>query len=78
MSKDALKEIVAKKKERILSAKQALPIEDLKAKVPGLLATRPFMEAIHKPRSISLIAEIKRASPSSGIIRQGFNPQEIA
>jgi indole-3-glycerol phosphate synthase len=75
---DTLKEIVQKKKEKILLAKQQLPEEDLKAKVENLPATRPFIEAIYKPRTISLIAEIKKASPSRGIIRQEFNPQEIA
>jgi indole-3-glycerol phosphate synthase len=76
--KDVLKEIVLKKKERILLAKQALPEEDLKARVQGLAPTRPFLEAINKPRQISLIAEIKKASPSRGVIRQDFFPQEIA
>ncbi|MDP3042549.1 MAG: indole-3-glycerol phosphate synthase TrpC [Candidatus Omnitrophota bacterium] len=79
MSKtDILKQIVAKKKERILLAKQALSPEELIAKLAGLPATRPFKEAISKPKQISLIAEIKQASPSGGIIRQNFNLEEIA
>ena len=75
---DILKEIVQKKKEKILLAKEQLPEEDLKSRVQNLPPTRAFIEAIHKPRTISLIAEIKKASPSRGIIRQDFNPQEIA
>jgi indole-3-glycerol phosphate synthase len=75
---DTLKEIVFKKKEKIASAKQNFPEEDLRAKLTGLLPTRPFIEAIHKPRTISLIAEIKKQSPSRGVIRQDFNHQEIA
>ncbi len=75
---DALKEIVAKKKEKILLAKQALPEEELKQKASGLPACRPFLEAINKPREIHLIAEIKKASPSRGVIRENFNPVEIA
>ncbi|MDP2830957.1 MAG: indole-3-glycerol phosphate synthase TrpC [Candidatus Omnitrophota bacterium] len=79
MSKtDILKQIVAKKKERILLAKQQLSQEDLIAKLAGLPATRPFKEAISKPKQICLIAEIKQASPSRGIIRQNFNLEEIA
>lgn len=75
---DTLKEIVLKKKERIALAKQVLPEEELKAKLQGLAVSRPFIEAINKPRQISLIAEIKKASPSAGIIRQDFNHLEIA
>ncbi len=75
---DTLKEIVAKKKEKILLAKQSLPEEDLKFKIQNLAPTRPFLETIHKPRQVSLIAEIKKASPSRGIIRQDFNHEEIA
>lgn len=75
---DTLKEIIAKKKERIVLSKQQLSEEDLKLKVAGLAPTRPFKEAISKPRQISLIAEIKQSSPSKGLIRQNFNLQEIA
>jgi indole-3-glycerol phosphate synthase len=78
MAMDVLREIVAKKKERVLLAKQALPEEELKQKVQGLPLTRPFREAIAKPRTISLIAEIKKASPSKGVIREDFDPVAIA
>jgi len=75
---DALKEIIAKKKEKLILAKQALSEEELKQKINGLPACRPFLEAIGKPREIHLIAEIKKASPSRGVIRENFNPVEIA
>ncbi len=75
---DVLKEIVAKKKEKILLAKQALPEEQIKLLINGLPACRPFNEAIAKPRQISLIAEVKKASPSQGVIRENFSPAEIA
>ncbi len=75
---DVLKQIVAKKKERILLAKQQLPQEDLISRLAGLAPTRPFREAISKPKQIALIAEIKQASPSAGVIRQDFNLEEIS
>jgi len=75
---DVLKDIVAKKRERIALAKQALPEEELKQRLIGLSPTRPFIEAITKPRQICLIAEIKKASPSKGVIREIFVPVEIA
>jgi len=78
MKTDTLKAIVNKKKERILFAKQNLPEEELKARITSLSPTRAFIDAINKSRQISLIAEIKRQSPSKGIIRQDFNHIEIA
>jgi len=75
---DKLKEIVIKKQERLAAAKINLPEEELKSRIQGLPAARPFIEAINKPRNISLIAEIKKASPSRGIIRNDFDLQQIA
>ncbi len=75
---DILKDILAKKKERIAAAKQVISEEELKAKLQGMAPARDFIESINKPRQISLIAEIKKASPSAGVIRQEFNHIEIA
>lgn len=74
---DVLKGIILKKKEKIALAKQILPEEELKLKIQSLGPCRPFINAITKPRTISLIAEIKKASPSKGVIRQEFNLSEI-
>ncbi|MBL7069838.1 MAG: indole-3-glycerol phosphate synthase TrpC [Candidatus Omnitrophica bacterium] len=76
--KDVLKEIIAKKKERLALCIEALPLEQIKSAIPELAPTRDFLKAINKPRQISLIAEIKKASPSQGVIRQDFNHLEIA
>jgi len=75
---DSLKEIIIKKKERILLAKQNLPEEQIKAQIEALPLTRPFIEAINKPKSITLIAEIKKQSPSAGVLKENFDPVEIA
>jgi indole-3-glycerol phosphate synthase len=75
---DSLKEIVIKKKERILLAKQAMPEEQLKSQLAALPPARPFIEAINKPKAITLIAEIKKQSPSAGMLRENFDPVEIA
>src|SRR4030043_391152 len=69
---DTLKEIIQKKKEEILLSKQSLPEEQLKAKIPQLAPRRPFLEAIHKPRNISLIAEKKKGLTSVPILRKDF------
>jgi len=76
--KDIIRRILEKKKQRIILAKQQLSEEDLKLKVRDLAPARPFLEAINKPRTISLIAEIKKQSPSKGLIRADFNHQDIA
>ncbi|MFA5096887.1 MAG: indole-3-glycerol phosphate synthase TrpC [Candidatus Omnitrophota bacterium] len=78
MAKDILKEIIARKRERLAAVKLQFPVEELKAKAKAQAPARPFIEAINKPRQISLIAEIKKASPSSGVIREDFNHLEIA
>ena len=75
---DALKEIVAKKKERLLLAKQNLPEEAIKQQLAGLAPTRPFLEALNKPKNITLIAEIKKQSPSAGVIREGLDHVQTA
>jgi indole-3-glycerol phosphate synthase len=75
---DFLKEIVQKKKERLLSARETLAEDQLKEKIKALSPTRPFIEAINKPHNICLIAEIKKSSPSAGVIREDFNYQEIS
>jgi len=75
---DILKDIVQKKKEKIILAKQGFPEADIRAKIQNLPSTRPFIESINKPRQISVIAEIKKQSPSRGIIRQDFDHRQIA
>jgi indole-3-glycerol phosphate synthase len=75
---DSLKEIVLKKKEKIVQAKQIFPEEEIKAKIASLDPCRPFITAINRPKQISLVAEIKKQSPSSGVIRENFIPSEIA
>jgi len=76
--KDSLKEIIAKKKERILLSQAQLPEEVLKDKINTLSPAQSLIKAINKPHQISLIAEIKKQSPSQGIICENFNPVEIA
>lgn len=75
---DILKEIIGKKRERLVFTKQQLPEEQMKLDIQSLPPARGFTEAINKPKQICLIAEIKKASPSKGIIRGEFNHLEIA
>ena len=58
--------------------KKRIPIEVLKRDIQKRQGTRSFGRALKSDTNISIIAEIKKASPSLGIIRDDFNPTEIA
>jgi len=72
-----LESIISYKRKEIERDKTAMPLESLKSRITDLPSTRNFKEAISK-EGLNLIAEIKRASPSKGVIRKEFNPVEIA
>jgi indole-3-glycerol phosphate synthase len=75
-----LDEIVLKKKERLKDSKSRLSILELKTKIGGAEKPRDFTSAIRRlpGKNIRLIAEIKKASPSGGVIRKDFDPVSIA
>ena len=61
--------------------KQKIPLQELKSYLSDLNETKGFFKSIkarHDDGLISVIAEIKRASPSQGLIRENFNPKDIA
>ena len=72
-----LESIISYKRKEIERDKTAMPLETLKSRITDLPPTRDFKEAISQ-EGLNLIAEIKRASPSKGVIRKKFNPVEIA
>ncbi len=73
-----LEEIVTYKKQELEEAKQARPLAHLEKALKGRSPVRDFRQAISRPGKLSLIAEIKRASPSAGPIREGADAVEIA
>jgi indole-3-glycerol phosphate synthase len=73
-----LDRIMETKLREIAAAKSALPEIDLERRIAGLPPTRNFTTAIRKPGWIMVIAEVKKASPSAGIIRADFDPVAIA
>ncbi len=76
--KNTVKEIIAKKNERLVQRKLELSEADLRNKIEATPAPKSLIKSISKPRAISLIAEIKKASPSRGVIREDFNVETIA
>lgn len=73
-----LDEIVAAKRITIDAAKAERSEADLERTIANLPPTRDFTAAVGQPGHVNVIAEVKKASPSAGIIREDFNPVLIA
>jgi indole-3-glycerol phosphate synthase len=76
-----LDKILISKKEEVASSKLAKSIHDLENDIRNNNDMRPFIAAIEEKfisKDVAIIAEIKKASPSKGIIRANFNPDQIA
>lgn len=73
-----LERIVATKRGEIAAARQRCSERELEQLVAQAPAARDFFAALAAPGGIKLIAEVKKASPSKGIIRADFHPVEIA
>ena len=73
--------IIATKFEEIQEAQKIKSLDQLKDEVKSASQPRGFVKAIETQLSknkAAVIAEIKKASPSKGVIRENFNPKEIA
>ena len=72
-----LDDICADKRIEVDAAKVARPLADLEERIAGVRPPRSFRDALRK-EGISLIAEIKRASPSKGVFLEDVDPVELA
>ena len=70
--------IVSHKYKELKQDQRLLPFVELSAKLRNPPPTRDFRSALATPNRVNLIAEVKKKSPSKGVLRQDFDPVAIA
>ena len=78
---DILDRIVAVKREEVAAARRRRSLEDVRADAQSRVLTRDFLGALRRRVQVgraAVIAEIKKASPSKGVLRSDFMPADIA
>ena len=73
-----LQEIINYKKEEFTFRRNQTNNFELQSKIDQQKKPRKFLERLNKANKLNLIAEVKKASPSKGLIRKDFDPLELA
>lgn len=73
-----LDKIIAHKHTEVEAAQTKFPLAELKKNCGEMPPPRDFCHALRKPETVALIAEVKKASPSKGILIDPFHPVELA
>ena len=78
---DILNQIVAVKREEVAAAKQRMSLDAMRFDAESRVLTRDFVGAMRSrvaAGQAAVIAEVKKASPSKGVLREAFEPADIA
>lgn len=75
---DVLAKILARKREELAEAQRSCPLVEMRQRVDAAPAPRDFLQSLRDHAPLALIAEVKKASPSAGLIRADFDPVKIA
>ncbi len=75
---DVLEKIKAYKLEDVAKRKKTAPLSEVEARAKAQSAPRGFCDALRSQSGLALIAEVKKASPSKGLIREDFEPATLA
>ncbi|HYO25059.1 MAG TPA: indole-3-glycerol phosphate synthase TrpC [Lacipirellulaceae bacterium] len=78
MKETILDAIVATKRREVAACRQQIPLAELQRRMADAPPVRDFFAAVAREGPIRLIAEVKKASPSAGVIRNDFDPVAIA
>jgi indole-3-glycerol phosphate synthase len=78
MSASILDQIIARKRQEVAERRRMRPEKVLQTQLEAAPPIRDFLERLAEPGPIKLIAEIKKASPSRGVIRAHFHPAQLA
>ncbi|SES88976.1 indole-3-glycerol phosphate synthase [Natronincola peptidivorans] len=73
-----LDKIVAYKKKKVAEEKEDLNISSILTEIQEVEVPRDFKKVLRQNSQLSIIAEIKKASPSKGVIKEDFDPVEMA
>lgn len=73
-----LDKIIAVKRQEIAATRSRLPVSDLEERLAQAPPVRDFRAALEQVSDVAIIAEVKKASPSAGVLRTDFDPVVIA
>ena len=78
MSVDKLEDILVSRRRRVKESMERVPLAEMERRAKAAPVPHAFLNAVVKPGSITLIAEMKKKSPSAGMICDRYDPGAIA